>query len=81
LQRADTDDGGSIIKAEIHLAKRPKLFRQTEPALPSVLPLERVDFIGFWKPLKNKSEPLTSTHGRALHLNTLPGRRLFGNHK
>ncbi|WP_210212872.1 hypothetical protein, partial [Sinorhizobium meliloti] len=33
LQRADTDDGGSIIKAEIHLAKRPKLFRQTEPAL------------------------------------------------
>ncbi|WP_210214685.1 hypothetical protein, partial [Sinorhizobium medicae] len=33
LQRADTDDGGSIIEAEIHLAKRPKLFRQTEPAL------------------------------------------------
>ncbi|MDX0765470.1 hypothetical protein GOD36_24995, partial [Sinorhizobium medicae] len=26
-------DGGSIIEAEIHLAKRPKLFRQTEPAL------------------------------------------------
>ncbi|PLU25129.1 hypothetical protein BMJ31_10870, partial [Sinorhizobium medicae] len=24
-----------IIEAEIHLAKRPKLFRQTEPALPS----------------------------------------------
>ncbi|MGO7079335.1 hypothetical protein ACCT03_37025, partial [Rhizobium johnstonii] len=26
-------DGGGIIEAEIHLAKRPKLFRQTEPAL------------------------------------------------
>ncbi|MGO7237544.1 hypothetical protein ACCS73_34205, partial [Rhizobium brockwellii] len=25
--------GGSIIEAEIHLAKRPKLFRQTEPPL------------------------------------------------
>ncbi len=33
LQRADTDDGGSIIEAEIHLAKRSKLFRQTEPPL------------------------------------------------
>ncbi|PRX03202.1 UNVERIFIED_ORG: Tn3 transposase DDE domain-containing protein [Martelella mediterranea] len=33
LQRADTDDGGSIIEAEIHLEKRPKLFKQTEPAL------------------------------------------------
>ncbi|WP_205920317.1 hypothetical protein, partial [Rhizobium leguminosarum] len=31
--RADTNDGGGIIEAEIHLAKRPKLFRQTEPAL------------------------------------------------
>ena len=30
-------DGGGIIEAEIHLAKRPKLFRQTAPAL-SVLP-------------------------------------------
>ncbi|WP_205928130.1 hypothetical protein, partial [Rhizobium leguminosarum] len=29
----DTNDGGGIIEAEIHLAKRPKLFRQTEPAL------------------------------------------------
>ena len=27
------DDGGSMIEAEIHLAKRPKLFRQTEPVL------------------------------------------------
>ncbi|WP_205929023.1 hypothetical protein, partial [Rhizobium leguminosarum] len=27
------NDGGGIIEAEIHLAKRPKLFRQTEPAL------------------------------------------------
>ncbi|MES4993917.1 hypothetical protein ABVB70_26885, partial [Agrobacterium radiobacter] len=26
-------DGGSIIEAEIHLTKRPKLFRQTEPPL------------------------------------------------
>ncbi|MDH7804563.1 hypothetical protein P3T31_004631 [Rhizobium sp. AN70] len=31
LQRADANDGGGIIEAEIHLAKRPKLFRQTEP--------------------------------------------------
>ena len=27
------NDGGGIIEAEIHLAKRPKLFRQTEPPL------------------------------------------------
>ncbi|MFD1199934.1 hypothetical protein ACFQ3K_16695, partial [Brucella gallinifaecis] len=33
LQRADTNDGGGIIAAEIHLTKRPKLFRQTEPPL------------------------------------------------
>ncbi|MCP2136111.1 transposase InsO family protein [Rhizobium sp. SLBN-94] len=33
LQRAGTNDGGGIIEAEIHLAKRPKLFRQTEPPL------------------------------------------------
>lgn len=33
LQRPDTDDGGRIIEAEIHLAKRPKLSRQTEPPL------------------------------------------------
>jgi hypothetical protein len=33
IQRAGTNDGGGIIEAEIHLAKRPKLFRQTEPAL------------------------------------------------
>lgn len=30
--------------------------------------------------LADKSEPSTSTHGRALHLNTLPERHLFGNH-
>ncbi|WP_210214406.1 hypothetical protein, partial [Sinorhizobium medicae] len=42
LQRADTDDGGSIIEAEIHLAKRPKLFRQTEPALISTAPTGHV---------------------------------------
>jgi hypothetical protein len=28
-----SDEGGGIIEAEIHLTKRPKLFRQTEPAL------------------------------------------------
>ncbi len=33
LQRANTDDGGSIVEAEIHLEKRPKLFKQTEPPL------------------------------------------------
>ncbi|SCX34678.1 putative transposase OrfB [Agrobacterium rosae] len=27
LQRAGTNDGGGIIEAEIHLTKRPKLFR------------------------------------------------------
>ncbi|MBB4145961.1 hypothetical protein GGQ72_004529, partial [Rhizobium rhizoryzae] len=32
-QRARTNNGGGIIEAEIHLAKRPKLFRQTEPPL------------------------------------------------
>lgn len=30
---ADTDDGDDVIEAEIHLAKRPDLFKQTEPAL------------------------------------------------
>ncbi|TCQ95026.1 hypothetical protein EDF70_1313, partial [Neorhizobium sp. JUb45] len=35
--RAGTDDGGGIIEAEIHLTKRPKLFRQTEPPLNSVV--------------------------------------------
>jgi site-specific recombinase XerC len=30
LQRADTDQGRGIIEAEIHLAIRSKLFRQTE---------------------------------------------------
>ncbi|WP_210240053.1 hypothetical protein, partial [Brucella gallinifaecis] len=29
-------DGGGIIAAEIHLTKRPKLFRQTEPPLNTV---------------------------------------------
>lgn len=33
LQRAGTNNGCGIIEAETHLAKRPKLFRQTEPAL------------------------------------------------
>ncbi|RAS02512.1 putative transposase [Ensifer adhaerens] len=33
LQRARANNGGGIIEAEIHLAKRPKLFRQTEPPL------------------------------------------------
>lgn len=28
---ADIGDGGSTIKAEIHLTKRPKLFRHTTP--------------------------------------------------
>ncbi|MBW8299958.1 MAG: hypothetical protein K0M60_10180 [Hydrogenophaga sp.] len=39
-ERAGTNEGGGIIEAEIHLAKRPKLFRQTEPALtaPSIHP-------------------------------------------
>lgn len=31
LQRADSNDGGSINEVEIHLTKCPKLFRQTEP--------------------------------------------------
>ncbi|MBB4408717.1 hypothetical protein GGE29_004372 [Agrobacterium tumefaciens] len=33
LQRAGTNDGGGIIEAGIHLAKRPKLVRQTEPCV------------------------------------------------
>ena len=33
LQRAGTDDGGGTIEAEIHLTRRPKLFKQTEPTL------------------------------------------------
>jgi transposase InsO family protein len=33
LQRADSNDGGGRIEAEIHLAQRPKQFRQTEPPL------------------------------------------------
>ncbi|CVI25204.1 hypothetical protein AGR4A_pAt30019 [Agrobacterium tumefaciens str. B6] len=33
---AGTDDGGGISKAEIHLEKRPKLFRQTEPPLTAI---------------------------------------------
>ncbi|WP_235902058.1 hypothetical protein [[Ochrobactrum] quorumnocens] len=33
VQRADTNDGGGIIEAVIHLAKRPKLFRLTVPLL------------------------------------------------
>jgi putative transposase len=34
LQRASTNDGGGMMEAETHLAKRPKLLRQTEPPLP-----------------------------------------------
>lgn len=34
LQRAGTNDGGDTIEAEIHAAKRPILFRQTEPHTP-----------------------------------------------
>lgn len=30
---ADANDGGSIIAAEVHLAKRPKLFKRTESPL------------------------------------------------
>lgn len=33
LRRARTNDGSGIIEPEIHLAKRLKLFRQTEPPL------------------------------------------------
>jgi transposase InsO family protein len=32
-ERLDTDDGGTIIQAEFHLARRPKLFRRTERVL------------------------------------------------
>lgn len=37
LQHAGTDDGGSIIEVEIHLAKRPKPFKQTVPPLTILL--------------------------------------------
>jgi hypothetical protein len=33
LQHAGTCDSGNLIEAEIHLTKRPKLFRQIEPPL------------------------------------------------
>src|SRR5690606_33140222 len=36
LQRADANDGGGIIEAEIHLTKRPKLCRQAEPLLSEI---------------------------------------------
>ncbi len=43
LQRAETNDGGGIIEAEIHLAKSPKLFRQTEPPLRPVRKRKLID--------------------------------------
>ncbi len=37
LQRADAYDGGSIVKADIRLARRSKLFRQAEPSQFNIL--------------------------------------------
>ncbi|WP_210240059.1 response regulator, partial [Brucella gallinifaecis] len=38
--------GGGIIAAEIHLTKRPKLFRQTEPPLTSEIIAEHLSECG-----------------------------------
>ncbi|WP_284215193.1 MULTISPECIES: ATP-binding protein, partial [Alphaproteobacteria] len=54
LQRAGTNDGGGIIEAEIHLAKRPKLFRQTEP------PLRFEDFGGYPQVVERARELITT---------------------
>ncbi|MGO7428364.1 hypothetical protein ACCT09_53805, partial [Rhizobium ruizarguesonis] len=62
LQRADANDGGGIIEAEIHLAKRRNLFRQTEPSLFTIRLLR-------WKAV------VLVGYGRTVHPNPLSHNR------